>query len=342
MLEFDVTFENVTACLCCGAHDSQFNSYDQVEDSLLKEINRYIFKEGMAFPIIRNQRIHCNQCGLIFMSPRLSDASLSLLYHHWYKYAYDAIFVDENIIKDREKEFKNFHLKTVNRYFSQKGTLLDVGCGSGLFLSIAKQSGWKTHGIEFDKETAHKARSMYDINIHTGTLHDAVFELDFDAITLFDYLEHTKNPKKDLERLHGMLKEEGLLFIRLPNQDSLQSKFMKEKWVGYISNHLSYFNIKTLTYLLNSSGFRVKEHNCHNYITQYDLIKKSIRHILKKIGSKKIPGQDTISFPHPLETKTSKANQILNYVYSFLMEELDFIGGLFNKSNNLMVIAEKQ
>jgi cyclopropane fatty-acyl-phospholipid synthase-like methyltransferase len=347
MSAFKITYEDVLKCPACKKDKSFFNFFDQVEDTLAKELNLYLPSE--KFPPIVNTRVQCASCDLIFMSPRLSDTSLTLVYHHWYQYAYNDIFNSEALINERKKEFENYHLKTINLYAKNKGNLLDVGCGSGIFMDLARSKGWSTYGIELDPLTAETGKKQYNIPIFSGRLADIVLEQKMDVVTLFDYLEHTKTPQEDLFLIRDLLNNEGLVFIRVPNQKSLQSQYMQEKWVGYISNHLHYFDNKTLINLVDSCGFKIRAFSCKNYCSQYDLIRTNFNYFLRKIShtkDKKLTSK-IVTNPSSLSGERKfflgkKTQKLVNYFNSVFLQELDFFGGLLNKGNNLMLIAEKK
>jgi len=96
--------------------------------------------------------------------------------------------------------------------------LLDVGCGYGIFLNLAKDQGWKVYGIELSEDACQFARKNFGLNVFCGDLKEASFPKDhFDVVTLWNVLDHTTNPLEQLLEIKRILKDNGLLFIRLPN-----------------------------------------------------------------------------------------------------------------------------
>lgn len=337
MSKFKIEYEELQKCPSCGKDKSFFELFDTTKDSLTNELNTFTSMEK-KFPTVVNSRVRCVACDLIFMSPRLSDKSLSVIYKNWYEYAYKDIFINEDLISQRKKEFQKYHLNIVDLNAKHKGNLLDLGCGSGLFMSLAHEKGWSVYGVELDTFAAHQAIKRYNFPIYNGKLHNVPFKEKMDAVTLFDYLEHTKTPREDLCLVRDMLNKNGIVFIRVPNQKSLQSYFMREKWVGYISNHLFYFDSKTLVYMIESCGFKLKSLHCGNYCSQLDLILNNLSYLKRKFSNKK---NIQNHYENQGKISSSRNYKLLAYIKAFFMQELDFIGGLLNKSNHLMLIAEK-
>lgn len=144
--------------------------------------------------------------------------------------------------------------------------LLDVGCGDGTFLMIAKQRGWKVVGTEMNPHMARRAG--FDVR---STIEDASDYAPFDCITLWHSLEHMRDPKSALMTLSGLLASNGTLLTAVPNAGGLQAKVFRRKWFHWdVPRHLYHFDSQSLGYLLRSCGFSVKR-QWHQEL-EYDLI----------------------------------------------------------------------
>jgi SAM-dependent methyltransferase len=157
--------------------------------------------------------VKCEECGLVFRNPMPSDKTTV----DYYKKNYSDIFEEERIKSYRQDIFLNF-LKSARRYLDKGRRLLDVGCGYGFFLNLAKDQGWKVYGVELSEDACQFAQKKLELDIFCGGLKEASFPSDyFDAVTLWNVLDHMTDPQQQLLEIRRILKNDGLLFLRLPN-----------------------------------------------------------------------------------------------------------------------------
>jgi SAM-dependent methyltransferase len=138
------------------------------------------------------------------------------------------------------------------------GRLLDVGCGSGAALGVARALGWTVAGIEVDGEAAAKARRFTD-ELHVGDLLSAPFAAGrFDVVTAFHVLEHVPDPVRAVRRMLAWLAPGGLLIVEVPNAGGLGAALFGRAWSGLeLPRHLSHFTPDTLGRLVARAGGRV-------------------------------------------------------------------------------------
>lgn len=138
------------------------------------------------------------------------------------------------------------------------GRYLDVGCGSGASLGVARALGWRGSGIETDVEAAARARAFTD-DLYVGDVLDAPFEAGrFDVVTAFHVLEHLPDPVAAVERMLGWLAPGGLLIVEVPNAGGLGARLFGAAWSGLeLPRHLSHFTPVTLSRLIDRAGGRV-------------------------------------------------------------------------------------
>lgn len=154
----------------------------------------------------------CTECGLVFRNPKPSYETIK----EYYKEDYSSIFFEEKTKSYRKGIFHHFLATSIKD--KGEGRLLDVGCGYGIFLNLAKDQGWEVYGIELSEDACQFARKNFSLNVFCGDLKEASFPKDhFDVVTLWNVLEHTTNPLEQLLEIKRILKDNGLLFIRLPN-----------------------------------------------------------------------------------------------------------------------------
>ena len=141
------------------------------------------------------------------------------------------------------------------------GRALDVGAGSGDYLDLLKDLGWKTIAVEMNEP-------CFNILLkkgHEGILGDfenaTIPENYFDFISLFEVIEHLINPKQALKKIYSSLKPKGMLYLSTPNADSFLSTKMRSNWWSLDTpRHLQLFNPKNIELLLKEVGFVVDEY----------------------------------------------------------------------------------
>jgi SAM-dependent methyltransferase len=139
-----------------------------------------------------------------------------------------------------------------------QGRYLDVGCGSGASLGVARALGWQVAGIEMDAVAADKARRFSE-RVWTGDALGAPFAPGgFDLVTAFHVLEHVPDPVRLLRRMLEWLAPGGLLVIEVPNAGGLGARLFGPAWSGLeLPRHLSHFTPTTLTRAVERAGGRV-------------------------------------------------------------------------------------
>jgi 2-polyprenyl-3-methyl-5-hydroxy-6-metoxy-1,4-benzoquinol methylase len=152
------------------------------------------------------------------------------------------------------------------------GRLLDVGCGTGLFLAVARRRGWEPFGIDDCAEATDYARNHFGLDVWVGEFSDFPAEgRRFDAITGWDIIEHTRDPLGLLRAVRRCLAADGVLGLSTPNQRSildLVAGAMYRLTAGrltaplekfYIEQHFLYFTPQTLGQALKLGGFEIVE-----------------------------------------------------------------------------------
>lgn len=134
---------------------------------------------------------------------------------------------------------------------TQKGKLLDVGCGTGAFLHTMEEAGWAVTGLEPDPTAREKAVSLYGL---APLPTDQLFQLDpgtYNAITMWHVLEHVHELHRYVEQLGKLLAPGGRLFIAVPNYTSYDASVYKEYWAAYdVPRHLYHFSPASMQQLL--------------------------------------------------------------------------------------------
>ena len=206
----------------------------------------------------------CSNCGLIYLPSRPSINELDQHYPDDYEAYYQL--EDDRIGSDQWhlKRALNIQLDFVEKNRSGKGDLLDIGCATGNFLRIARESGWQVTGIEPIDKAAVIARTHFHLDVITGTLDEIQFDPEsFDVITMWDVLEHLPSPKETLVKCHALLKPEGIIVLSIPNLSSYDRYLFGEQWIGWDPpRHFNLFTDSTLAELLYVTGFEPVDKHC--------------------------------------------------------------------------------
>lgn len=146
--------------------------------------------------------------------------------------------------------------------------LLDVGCSSGAFLSIARKLGFDAEGVEPAPKAAQSAIQA-GFKVHSGTLQSAGFATGiFDALTLFEVIEHLESPLELLKECRRILRQEGILLIGTGNSASWTAAVMNSRWqyfhIEHHGGHISFFNPLSMRLLAERAGFTLQSVETRN------------------------------------------------------------------------------
>ena len=167
---------------------------------------------------------------------------------------------DVRLILKKRRPLWSRWVKIIRKY-KASGKLLDVGCGAGFFLEYAEKY-YDTHGIDISEYSIREAKQRtHTAKLSIGDVTCLDYKNDyFDIVTCFDLLEHLPNPKLAIQELYRVLKNEGVLIIRVPNTDSIGVKWKKDEWFGYRDKmHVSLLSNGEWIDLLNANSFEIQE-----------------------------------------------------------------------------------
>jgi SAM-dependent methyltransferase len=195
----------------------------------------------------------------MFASPMPSDKELLKIYDASYfdrgnKYSPPGDSTDPNMLNDEMK------IKLVQEYVSS-GRLLDVGCALGGFLQTARAKGFNVSGVEPSKCAADNASCKLGIEVANCDLKSAgLTEGSFDVITMWDSLEHLRNPNETLMEAWRLLKKDGLLFFSTGDASTPWARLTGRGWhLLTPPQHLYYYSPASISVLLEKSGFAYVE-----------------------------------------------------------------------------------
>lgn len=206
--------------------------------------------------------VKCEGCSFVFTNPRPDNSVLD----NYYK-SEDYIShsnTRKGLVSKLYHAVRSYTLgkkvKLISKHVPH-GTILDYGCGTGMFLQECRKADWKTIGMEPDSGARQIASGMgLDVFEDKDALAKQHPTTGFDIISLWHVLEHVTDLEETLQFFKSRLNAKGALFIAVPNHTSFDAQHYKEHWAAYdVPRHLYHFNPNTIRKLLEGSGFKLDE-----------------------------------------------------------------------------------
>ena len=242
-------------CFLCGADD--FDVVYEAQYDREKDVDPAVKFRASGDELLVDQLVKCRQCSFQYVNPRIRGD----LIFAGYTEGDDPTYVSQ--IEARERTFTH-SLREIERAVGGAGKLLDVGTAAGAFVAAARGRGWDAEGCEPNAWLAQWGAAHYGIVIRQGSVFDHQYaEGSFDAVTLWDVIEHTLNPREMLEHCRRLLKPGGVLIVNYPDIGSSIARVLGRRWLFLTSVHLYYFDRTTITRMLGATGFRVEAMRPH-------------------------------------------------------------------------------
>jgi len=202
--------------------------------------------------------VRCSVCDLVYVNPTFDEEH----YHSVYASAEYQEIVRDLGISSHEYRVRRFGIERVDimeqHLMQRDGTpvrYLDVGCSTGFVVEAARDRGWHATGIDLNPSAIEFGRCR-GLDLRTVALEEAGFpNASFDAISLFDVLEHLLAPARTLRACIDLLAPGGILFMYVPNYDSA-SRLLMGAAAHFIwpTHHLNYYTPRTLRDVMSRNG----------------------------------------------------------------------------------------
>ncbi|MCM8776274.1 MAG: class I SAM-dependent methyltransferase [Candidatus Omnitrophica bacterium] len=214
-------------------------------------------------------------CGHKFISPGLDARSMASIYQSSATlakinpalgkyYEYDSLNPNTKTYQDYDLALRKLAHHALGR------DLLEIGCGTGTFLHVARARGWWVTGVDSSAENIRKVREDGMVGF-VSVFPDFSTDRKFDAVVMWDLIEHPSDPVSFLRRASMLLRQGGLLLIATPHDPNLLT--MIAGWIYrlsggkisfplrqfYVWEHSSYFSRETLFRMIHSNGFQILE-----------------------------------------------------------------------------------
>ena len=224
--------QNLTTCPVCGGESSK-----KVMDCIDYTVSRETFSI-----------VQCTKCGFKYTNPRPDDKEIGKYYESEEYVSHSNS--KKGLINTVYHWVRNYSLrKKVELINSQskKGNLLDIGCGTGEFLSTAVANGWKGQGIEPNDKARNQAISNHKLNVLPESGIASLQNNNFDVITMWHVLEHVHTLNERVLEIYSLLKPGGKAIIAVPNCTSYDASVYGKEWAAYdVPRHLYHFTPETM------------------------------------------------------------------------------------------------
>lgn len=216
------------SCLSCGATDSSFVFEKRTVDAPGVVLDR------------------CRACGLVFRRGWEEGFDDDLYDYYSQRRDWPEARVYKPVNEPRLVEL----LDELGAHVTGR-RLLDVGCGAGQLVFVAKKNGWDARGIDLSTPAIEIARRF---GAPCDVLDLFSPELDrerFDVIVMSELVEHVPDPARFLRRASSLLAEGGIVYVTTPNFDSLSRRLVRQRWNVIHRQHVGYFTPESFRHLVS-------------------------------------------------------------------------------------------
>jgi len=202
--------------------------------------------------------VRCGVCDLVYVNPTFNEVHYQSVYA---SVEYQEIVRDLGISSHeyRVRRFGGERVGIMEKYLQsrhgQSVHYLDVGCSTGFVVEAARDRGWRSIGIDLNPSAIEFGRCR-GLDLRTVALEDSGFASgSFDAISLFDVLEHLLAPLRTLRACIDLLAPGGILFLYVPNYDSASRLLMgSDAHFIWPTHHLNYYTPATMRDLMSRNS----------------------------------------------------------------------------------------
>jgi 2-polyprenyl-3-methyl-5-hydroxy-6-metoxy-1,4-benzoquinol methylase len=233
------------------------------EEEIRKELEKCSMCESKQYETVFNgpvvSLVRCTSCQLMRLSPDTpypESGELEHVAHAGEKKRYLRQRYQKESLQVRD------YMKiepVLVKLLPQKGSVLEVGCGSGEFLAFLKERAWEGMGIEANEEYVRYAAEKYGIKIIPSLFEEAELPNEsFDVILMLHIIEHLANPRFALEKAARLLKPGGILVLETPRFDTIWFRILRHRERSILQDHLYYFTPKSISDMISTSGLVMK------------------------------------------------------------------------------------
>ena len=250
------------------------------------------------------QTVRCARCRHVYSSPLPSDI--------WKNYL--AVVEQDYLQHSSCRVATSDKVCAVLRRHVPGGRLLDIGCATGDFLSVA-QRFYNVEGLELSEWSAKLARER-GFTIHSKFLSEFTQASLYDVVTLWGVIEHFESPRDEIRQVFRLLKPGGIVALWTGDVDGLCSRLLGKRWWNIQGQHIQDFTKSSLTMLFQNIGFQKTWIGRYPYVMsrdaillslgRYPAVHNAVRPVVRKVLSPRfhltvaLPGELFAVFRKPL------------------------------------------
>lgn len=234
-------FAEFLPCPVCGSH----------------HYSPYMEKDYFTFS-------RCDDCSMVFLNPRLNvEATYAFYNGEWTAIYNENKFKGVSESTEADNNINQGNIELLRRYLGapieKKLSLLEIGIGSGYFLSAAEDAGFSVRGVDVDASNVERVHSRFGSQVQNCDLYDADYHnATFDVVYMRDVFEHVPNPSAMLKEINRISKIDALVYIEVPNMEGLIYRFVGARHVCVFGfAHLNYWSPSSLREVLKINGYEV-------------------------------------------------------------------------------------
>lgn len=248
---------------------------------------RFLFKQSFSEisigTLIKEYNVVvCKNCGFCFADQIPSQEEFDMYYCEMSKYERDDHITQES--KYEHEKFNQIVSFIVPFLKNNQTRILEIGCSTGLLLSIFKKKGYENIlGVDPSPSCSETAKNLYGIHVLTNTLSNLSIEKEsVDIVILSGVLEHIRELDISLTNLWNVIAKGGMIYIAVPNA----SQYINGEdapFQEFSTEHINFFGTTSLTNLMTKNGFALIVKKQSNFRVSHNTLTPVIQAIYRKL-----------------------------------------------------------
>ncbi len=203
----------------------------------------------------------CAECGLVYVSPRMSQDS----YNDFYNTVYRQLYVGKEIATDKffmgqykkGERIYNFIANNTDKLNKQNLFVLEIGCGAGGILEYFKQKGHKVKGIDLGQEYINYGKNNHNLDLEVNSLQNFTPNQTPDIIIYSHVFEHILDLNNEINNLKNIINSNTLVYIEVPGIKEIHKNYKSDILLYFQNAHVFNFSLESLTNIFCKNNFKL-------------------------------------------------------------------------------------